>query len=144
MAGFDLSITLEGEQQLHRRLMIVTTGITDFSSPLKKIGSELQKTFQDNFAQDGGLFGGWQERTKDYPWPILQKTGRMRQSFVEDVNKQNIAITNTAPYFMYHQSNKPRKRLPRRVMMKIDEQRKTFIIKAFQEYIVGLTRGRTQ
>ncbi len=141
MPGFDLNISLEGEKQLSRRLLIVADGITNFESPLRKIGGELQKSFQDNFAQEGALFGGWQDRAKDYPWPILQKTGRMRQSFKSRIDNRNtILLYNTAPYFVYHQSNKPRKRLPRRVMMKIDGERKDFIIKAFQAYIISLTR----
>ena len=136
----DISVTLEGEQQVKRRLLIVANGITDFEEPLRNIGSELQKTFQLNFAQEGAIFGGWAARKQDYPWPILNKTGRMRQGFRQNLGKQELLISNVTPYFKYHQSNKPRSRLPRRVMMKIDNDRKNFIVKAFQAYIVGLTR----
>lgn len=138
----DLSVTLEGEQQVHRRLLIVADGITNFESPLRAIGGELQKTFQMNFAQEGALFGGWADRKKDYPWPILNKSGRMRQGFRQNVGKQELLISNVVPYFKYHQSNKPRTRLPRRVMMKIDNDRKTFIQRAFQSYIVSLIRSK--
>jgi len=138
--GLDISFSIEGEKQFHRRLLIVADGIDNYEAPLKNIGSELQKTFQLNFAQSGKLFGGWPKRTKSYPWPILQKTGRMRQSFKDNAGKYELILWNTAPYFMYHQSNKPRYRLPRRVMMQIDQQRKTFIQKELQSYIIGLTR----
>ncbi len=138
----DLKVTLEGEAQVSRRLLIVADGITNFEAPLRNIGSELQKTFQQNFAQQGALFGGWAERKKDYPWPILNKTGRMRQGFRQNLGKQELIITNVTPYFKYHQSNKPRSRLPRRVMMKIDNDRRNFITKEFQAYIVGLLRRR--
>lgn len=138
----DITVTLEGETQVHRRLLIIADGITNFESPLRSIGSELQKTFQLNFAQEGALFGGWAERKKDYPWPILNKSGRMRQGFRQNLGKTELLITNVTPYFKYHQSNKPRTRLPRRVMMKIDQDRKTFIQKAFQSYIVELMRRK--
>lgn len=138
----DLEITLEGEKQVSRRLLIVADGITNFETPLRNIGGELQKTFQDNFAQEGGLFGGWVDRKKDYPWPILNKTGRMRQGFRFNYGKTELTITNPVPYFKYHQSGKPRTRLPRRVMMKIDNDRRNFIVKEFQSYIVGLMRSR--
>lgn len=138
----DLSVTLEGEQQVSRRLLIVADGITNFETPLRGIGSELQKTFQDNFSQEGALFGGWAERKQDYPWPILNRTGRMRQGFQQNLGPQELTIRNVVPYFKYHQSNKPRTKLPRRVMMKIDQDRKVFIQRTFQAYIVGLIRGR--
>jgi phage gpG-like protein len=137
-----LEVTLEGEKQVSRRLLIVADGIQNFEPPLRSIGSELQKTFQDNFTQQGALFGGWPARKKDYPWPILNKTGRMRQGFRQNLGKTELLLYNTVPYFKYHQSNKPRTKLPRRVMMKIDNDRKLFIVKTFQQYIVGLIRGR--
>lgn len=144
----DLQITLEGEKQVSRRLLVVADGITNFEQPLRNIGGELHKTFQDNFAAEGALFGGWAERKPQYSrgervdtWPILNKTGRMKQSFRDNVGKTELIISNEASYFKYHQSNKePRTRLPRRVMMKIDMERKNFIVKEFQRYIVGLMR----
>ncbi len=137
----DLKVTLEGEAQVSRRLLIVSDGITDFTSPLRNIGSELQKTFQDNFSQQGALFGGWQERKKDYPWPILNKTGRLRQGFQQNLGTE-LVIFNPVPYFVYHQSNKPRSKMPRRVMMKVDNDRRNFIVKEFQLYVVNLIRRR--
>lgn len=138
----DISVTLEGEAQVHRRLLIVAGGITNFEAPLRNIGSELQKTFQDNFAQEGALFGGWPARKQDYPWPILNKTGRLRQGFRQNLGKTELLIYNVVPYFKYHQSNKPRTKMPRRVMMKIDNDRRNFIVKQFQAYIVGLIRSK--
>lgn len=147
MPGLDLNFTLEGDKQVSRRLMIVADGVKDFTQPLGNIGGELNKTFQLNFDAEGGLFGGWPERKPRYKngqrvdtWPLLQKTGRMRQGFRQNVGKVTLVIFNPVEYFKYHQSNKPRRRLPRRVMMKIDNERANFIVKAFQAYIVGLMR----
>jgi phage gpG-like protein len=147
MAGLDLTFSIEGDKQVSRRLMIVADGVTDFTQPLHSIGGELNKTFQLNFDAEGGLFGGWPERVPQYKngqrvdtWPILQKTGRMRQGFQQNVGKVTLVIFNPVEYFKYHQSNKPRRRLPRRVMMKIDNERADYIVKAFQAYIVGLMR----
>ena len=50
--------------------------------------------------------------------------------------------SNSDPKFKFHQSNKPRARLPRRVMLKIDMDRKTYINKAFQEYLVKLVQAQ--
>jgi len=135
-----ISGEIEGDKELSRRLLIAADGLEDFSEPLESIGGELKKSFDDNFAARGGLFGDWVPRKDNNTWPLLEKTGDMRNSFTDEVHSDFVILTNTAPYFPYHQSNKPRQRLPRRVMMKIDQQRKTFITKAFQEYIVKVTR----
>lgn len=126
--------TIEGEVQLARRLQVVDTGISDFRQPLESSVTELKHSFDENFAASGGLFGGWAPRAKSYPWPILDKTGDMRHSFDAIVQDDMAMIFNTAEYFKYHQSRAPRRKLPRRVMMMIDNKRKQFIQKAFQQY----------
>lgn len=138
----DIEFSIEGEKQFSRRLLIVADGVTDFTTPLEEIGSELQKTFQLNFGQEGGLFGGWAPRKDNNPWPILDKSGLMKSSFEQKVDGNSLILFNPVPYFKYHQSNKPRTRLPRRVMMRIDNERKEFIVKAFQKYLVSLIRGK--
>lgn len=138
----ELSVTLEGEQQLSRKLLIIADGLNDFSEPLRSIEGELAKSFQENFDARGGLFqtGGWAPRKDKNPWPILERTGAMRQNFKSEMQPTFVRFYNPTSYFKYHQSNQPRTKLPRRVMMKIDQQRKTFVVKAFQAYIVALTR----
>jgi len=147
MAGVNLQVTIEGEKQVSRRLLILVDGVTNYTEPLYKINGELHKTFQMNFSQRGSLFGGWAPRKPQFrqgvrvdTWPLLQKTGGMRKSFRSTLGSEELVIRNVSPHFKYHQSNKPRRRLPRRVMMKIDKERKDFIVKAFQEYLVSLTR----
>lgn len=142
----ELDFTVDGEQQLSRRLMIMADGVQDFTTPLKASTTELQKSFQDNFDARGGLFqsGGWplREGEDKYKWPILEHTGALRNSFDSTITKMSTVLFNKMPYFKYHQSPLPRKtQLPRRVMMKIDSQRKTFIVKQFQLYLVTLMRG---
>lgn len=145
----ELRFELEGEPQLVGYLGIVAKGIKSFEKPLQSIGSELLKTFDLNFHQRGGLFGGWAARKPQYKagnrvdtWPLLEKTGDLRQGFHSSATATSVTVNNEAPYFAYHQSNQPRTRLPRRVMMKVDAARRTFIIKAFQLHIVETLRGR--
>jgi phage gpG-like protein len=136
-----LEASVEGEKQLSRKLMIMSSGVENWEEPLTSIATELRQSFEENFEARGALFGGWEPRKKEYPWPLLEKSGTMRDSFEQELHKDYVVLSNSAPYFKYHQSNKPRNRLPRRVMMKIDAARKTYIVKAFQEYIVKLTRS---
>ncbi len=137
-----LDATLEGEQQLSRRLGIIADGVEDFSPALENIDKELVHSIDQNFAQRGSLFGGWPARKDANPWPILENTGELRGGFVSAVKSDYLEIGNFVPYFKYHQSNKPRAHLPRRVMMMIDQERKVFINKAFQEYLVKLIQAQ--
>jgi len=133
-----LDASIEGEQQVQRRLGIVADGVEDFSPALENIADELLHSVDENFSQRGGLFGGWPPRKVEQSWPLLEKTGELRGGFVSAVKSDYMELGNFVPYFKFHQSNKPRARLPRRVMLKIDQQRKIYITKQFQEYLVGL------
>lgn len=137
-AGFDFTISIEGEKEFSRRLLIVADGIRTFEKPLDQIGTELLKSFELNFESRGELFGGWEPRKEDKPWPLLEKSGEMRHGFDKIVQDNAVTVFNPVDWFKYHQSNKPRAVLPRRVMMKIDTERKAFIIRAFQKYIQQL------
>jgi phage gpG-like protein len=143
--GFQLSISVDGEKLLSRRLLNVAYNLDDFSEPLEEINGELQKTFQLNFDQRGGLFGGWVDRVPQYrageridTWPLLEKTTSMRESFVAAVTAYQLEIGNTASYFRYHQSNEPRTKIPRRIMIGLDQERKQFIVRTFQKYVTRL------
>lgn len=139
---FLLQMSLEGETQIDRILGISAAGVTDFSRPLNQSKTLILDRVQQNFDQRGALFGGWKPRTMAYPWPLLEQTGKMRKSFTGSVTPTQLTVTNTDPKFPFHQSNKPRKRLPRRVMLKVDATTATTITKAFQAYLVGLMRGQ--
>lgn len=144
----DISFSLEGEGVVHRRLDIAAEGVKDFHQPLDQIGRNFLKVFDANFDSLGGAYGGWQPRkpqmvgsTRIDTWLLMEKTGRMRHAFTKAVSATSLKLGNGAPYFVYHQSNKPRKRLPRRVMMKIREQDAQMIVKEFQYYLIGLLRA---
>lgn len=130
-----LNVTLEGEKQLSRRLMTIPTDISNWKIPLFRIGGEIRGSIDENFSQRGALFGRWVPRKDNLPHPLLEKTGAMRRNFKQSLGPDYIEIFNPTAYFKYHQSNKPRKKIPRRVMMKIDDERKRFIQREFQKHI---------
>lgn len=50
----------------------------------------------------------WEPRKRDYPWPILEKTGKMRASYHVKADGPNIHVTNSATergrnYPLFHQ-----------------------------------------
>lgn len=138
----ELSFSLEGGEVVHRRLGIVAEGVTSFREPLDQIGRNFMKVFDLNFSTRGATYGGWAPRARQYPWPLLERTGRMREGFQRKVDRKSLTLDNEAPYFVYHQSSAPRQRLPRRVMMKIRAQDATMIVKEFQFYLIKLLRMR--
>ena len=144
-----LQFEIEGEKQVSVELGIAADGVKKWDKPLAKVGDTLLKSFDLNFAARGALFGGWPARKPQYKkgqrvdtWPLLEKTGAMRKGFRSDVNEDYVKLDNKLPYFKYHQSKEPRKKIPRRIMMKIDQQRRNEIIKIFQAHIVQVTRGK--
>lgn len=136
-----LSVDIEGEKQLSRKLLTASSGIGDFKRPLFRIGAEVRGSIDTNFSGRGSLFGRWLPRKDNLPHPILEKTSRMRRNFKQNLGPDYVEIYNPTPYFKYHQSNKPRTKIPRRVMMKIDEQRRVFIQKEFQKHIMDTIRS---
>ena len=146
-----LTFEIQGEKQLSVELGIAADGIKKWDKPLAKVGDTLLKSFDLNFSSRGALFGGWAPRKPQYKagkrvdsWPLLEKTGAMRKGFSSDVTDDYVKLENKLPYFKYHQSNEPRKKIPRRIMMKIDQQRRNEIVKIFQAYIIQVTRGKTR
>lgn len=152
MANLELVFSIEGETELIRRLQGVDKDLKDWTPEFKKIGNMLLKTFRHNFSTKGRTLGSpWaplkpstiaEKMRLGYPLDILVRTGLMRDSFVSKAGKYEVIVSNPIPYFVFHQSKKPRFKLPRRVMMKIDDDRKQLIVKIIQESIQDTLQAR--
>lgn len=131
-----LSGTLEGDKELSRRFNKIPQDIGNNKAIFFRIGREVRISADVNFASRGSTFGEkWQPRKDNKPWPILERTGLMRRSFNQRLGPNYVEISNSAQQFKYHQSNKARNKLPRRVMLKLDEIRRRYIVKQFQVHI---------
>lgn len=139
--AFRLQMSLEGETQIDRILGITVDGVKDFRQPLEQSKVIILDRVQQNFDKRGSMFGGWPARKVNRPWPLLEQTGKMRRSFKGDVTSTQLTVGNTDDKFKFHQSNKPRTKLPRRIMLQVDSTSAILITKAFQAYLVGLMRG---
>lgn len=140
--GIVIAGAVEGDLQLSRELIGINTNLNNFRQPLQRSRDQLLSTTQLNFGVVGSMMGGWKPRKRIYAWPLLQKSGRMRRNFQSKVSSNMMEIWNPTSYFPYHQSNRPRRRLPRRVMLKIIGQDKRRIQKFFQEFMVGTLKRR--
>jgi phage gpG-like protein len=135
--------TLEGDKELSRRFKALPEEIGDMKAPFGRINREMKVAIQSNYGSRGATFGErWAPRKDSKPHPLLEKTGQMRASFTHRLGPAYLEISNSAKQFKFHQSNRPRTKLPRRVMLKIDQIRKTFIVKELQRHLHKTVTGK--
>jgi phage gpG-like protein len=144
--GFQLQWTIEGETQLSRVLLGMASSMQDMSYPFGQSAEMLKHTFAvDVFDTQGAAIGEtWKPlspatvaakaRTYGQTAPLIA-TGNMRASFTTEVAPDYAIVANQAEYFKYHQSNQPRKKIPRRPMMALTNELKEQIVKFFQLHI---------
>jgi phage gpG-like protein len=144
--SFQLQWTIEGEKQLSRRLIGLQSDLKDLRYPFQQSADYLKGVFsRDVFRTQGRAIGEkWkrlspytvaQKARRGYPATPLVGSGAMQNSFQTLVSSDQAVIYNTAAYFPYHQSNKPRAKLPKRVMMKLADPQKEAIVRYFQEHL---------
>jgi phage gpG-like protein len=145
MAGLTLTYTIEGQKQLSRTLLILADRVKDWSPAFRETASTLEQIFSDDvFETEGGAIEErWAalspayeaHKAKKYPGKgLLQATGAMRAGFTSLWRPDMAAVWNKVAYFKYHQSNAPRTKMPRRVMIKLAEAQKQIVVKIFHTY----------
>lgn len=150
----ELQFEIEGDQLLYSRLEGIAKNLADWKDTFVKTGEYLKKSFKDNFEVQGALLGKpWQplkpatiafKLRKGYPRPYdpLIATGRMMESFADETGKFHVRVYNPIEYFKYHQSNKPRRVIPRRVMIHLTAKMQQQIVKFFGEKIQDKLKAR--
>lgn len=149
-----INVTITGDRELTAKLDRLEIALQDWSNPLKAIGEDLIRYYSDTvFNSMGGALGHpWarlapstvafkSKHYRQYAAVPLMATGDMRESFTAENTNNTLRINNTAPYFVYHQSNAPRTRLPRRQMMGINTELKTMITKLIKEDVMMKVRA---
>jgi phage gpG-like protein len=146
--AFQLAWNIEGEQQLLRNLRGVKETMGDWKPAFDKTARDLKRVFaNDVFSSKGrAVEENWpplkpqylaQKRAQGFSDQPLVKTGKMQKSFKSLVKADSATIWNAVTYFRYHQSNKPRTVLPRRVMMKLGNDQKAMVVKIFHTHFVN-------
>jgi len=131
-----ISIDIQGEKQLAAGFVRVQRGISNFIQPLTESTSLLRRVIDDNFDSEGSTLGRpWKKLANPRSGKILQLTGNMRRSFIDKVSTSKAEISNKTNYFKFHQSNKARTKLPRRIMMRIDATRRNEIMRIFTKFL---------
>lgn len=113
--------------------------VDGFGPALVEIGEIGSKYFGGvAFESHGSVFGqSWAElasttraeKTKHWPGkPDMVRTGEMQNSFAYEVLEGTaVRLYNEAPWFVYHQSSEARHKLPRRVMIGVND---SFVVMA--------------
>lgn len=143
--SYSLNWTIEGQTQLSRNLLIVADRIKDWTPAFQRTAQDLKDVFSnDVFNTEGrAIQESWDplsaayayKKAQEYPGKgILERTGKMRNSFQSLFKPDYAMVWNSIYYFKYHQSNKPRSKLPRRVMMKLGNQQREMVVRIFNTY----------
>jgi len=147
MKGFRLKWTIEGVPELSRLLIMEYRKVGDFTAPLQDASKFLLADVEQNFVSEGGLVGGWQPlahstalgRAREgfgAEHPILQRTGDLRRSFKANISKKKAVVSSYGvSYYKYHQSIKPRTKIPRRAMLVLTNRTKENIVQSFNQFL---------
>ena len=144
--GFYLRWRIEGVPELSRILMTTARKVSSLKVPLWRASKLILADVEENFETEGRLVGGWKplapstvagRMREGYggEHPILQKTGALRQSFYSRVDNRRAFVSASSPYFAFHQSRKPRTRLPRRAMLVLTDRTRQNIVEEFYKFV---------
>lgn len=133
-----IAITITGSKQLKSKMSRIGNGMHDLSGAFTQIGEDLSHYYQtQGFLSQGGVYGqDWAmlsrsyaiRKSKRYPGrPPLVASGKMLSGFRYDASATGVVIGNRMPYFKYHQSTLPRKKIPRRATMGVNDPVKKMI-----------------
>ena len=138
MAGQIIQVDFGIEGDVEVSAMFDAAGVRSktLRRPFRLIGEYFEERIQKNYGGRGSIWGKWVRRARAYDHPLLEDTGTMRDSFKKKVGNSYVEISNTDPKFKYHQSKKPRKRIPRRVMMAVEHAEVTESMKILQRHVM--------
>ncbi len=143
--GLYISWTIEGDKQLSRQLLILASKVKDWSPAFQETALTLKNIFSDDvFKTEGAVIEEhWSplkqayaaRKQKLYPGRgTLVATGTMKDGFLTLWRPDMAQVWNEVEYFKYHQSNQPRTKMPRRVMMKLANAQKEAVVRIFNTH----------
>ena len=149
--AINIKINVTGDKQVIKNLNNISSSLAKPKVPLQNSSKIMMAAIMNNFKSQGKTFGvGWKplaqstvkiKKQKEYgDMPPLVRTKAMRSSFRSSIKKNILIIDNPVPYFPEHQLGM--KKIPQRVMLKIDKTRIHLIIDAFVDWIVQITKKK--
>lgn len=152
--SLNVEINVSGNATVIKKLENLGKTWGEWTEALEDTGKGLKAYFAGPvFASQGGVFGTpWEalsESTqayktahfRQYAAVPLMRTGTMRDSFAYHASGNHLEVTNTQPYFVYHQSTADRHKIPRRPMFAINTAVKNIIRAAFRKAAIAKIEG---
>lgn len=147
----ELTFSIDGDLQLSRVLESFAMNIQDWTPAFEQSAAGLIEIFSTEvFDTQGQIIDeSWSPLSRAYALqkskkygdqPILVATENMKNSFGATIDPTSLTIFNSASYFKYHQSSLPREKIPRRVMMKLTDDMRANVVRAFQQQILDQTQ----
>jgi phage gpG-like protein len=157
---FRFRLDIAGEVAMDRGISCFADGVTDFRPIWGVIADDFYARVVAQFetkGEEGGQrwpelsekYAAWKER--HFPGrSILQRTGALMTSLtagrvqgapsgaVKIEERKALTLGTTVPYAIYHQSPLPRKRLPRRPMIALEQNDQRQIMRSIHEYVVQM------
>jgi phage virion morphogenesis protein len=152
MAQIQVTIT---DDQLQAALGNIVDRATDLTPALKNLGEYLvrktRQRFDTSTAPDGIRWRplaartikakqrrqstGTPYRTNARPEDILKDTFTLRDSITYQVSSDALAVGTNIEYGIYHQSEEPRTRIPRRAFLGLDDADRAEAIDIIRDYL---------
>jgi phage gpG-like protein len=140
-----ISIQVTGTQKIIDKFNHLDDKIKDFSPEFKTLGEYLKGYFSgEAFLSKGSVY--------NQPWPEIKSfskdrlsplvvTGKMKDSFTFKADGNSLTVGNSTDYFKYHQSSRPRRVLPRRVMIGVNDTIKSKIKEEINNSLKRILNG---
>lgn len=159
--GFiDISFQVVGGPEVKRSLATFGAQVTDLSDAWEQVGEDLLGDFADNFATEGGGFGGWsswaplaastvadrERHGYGGEHPILVRTGELMASTtvrgapgnVFEVGPNSLTVGTNDPKAVFHQFGT--RKMPARVIVGLSWDRQSQIVNRLNTYIQAVAR----
>jgi phage virion morphogenesis protein len=127
-------------KRAHQRLRRLAGNLGDLRPAYREVLNVMHRSVMRNF-DEGGRRPKWKKRKRDYPWPILQKTKRLRRSISKRFEGGAPVLRTRVPYAEFHQFGAPRANLPARPFLVIRREDRQQIRQILERhYGKGVTR----
>jgi len=161
---FHMSFDIDGDRELSRKIHGMLGSVTDWTPVWKTIAADWSATMAKRFDSEGAHEAGTDEegnaipawlplkkgyaawKEKHFPGTkILQRSGDLRAAATGPatvITPTSLSLTVESPYALFHQSTRPRKRLPRRAFASLTVKQKSRWVKAFRDRIKAAAEGK--
>jgi phage gpG-like protein len=159
---FHISFDIDGDRELSRKIHGMLGSVTDWTPVWKTIAADWSSTMARKFDTEGAHEAGTDEQgNANPPWAplseryaawkerhfpgakILQRSGDLRAAATGPatvITPSSLSLTVDSPYALFHQSSRPRKRLPRRPFASLTPKQKSRWVRAFRDRIFEAAR----